>query len=59
MTAKILVLGRAGQVARELAKLGPPAGFAFEFAGRERLDLLTADPAPLIGQVGPAAVINA
>jgi dTDP-4-dehydrorhamnose reductase len=59
VTAKILVLGRSGQVARELEKLGAPAGFALEFAGRERLDLTTADPGPLVQEVRPAAVINA
>jgi dTDP-4-dehydrorhamnose reductase len=59
LAAKILVLGRSGQVARELAKLGAPEGFELEFAGRERLDLTTADPGPLIGETRPAAVINA
>ena len=59
MTAKILVLGRSGQVARELDKIGAPDGFAFEFAGRERLDLGAADPRPLLDEVRPAAVINA
>ena len=59
MSSKILVLGRSGQVARELAKLGAP-GFELEFAGRERLDLASgADPRPLLDKVRPAAVINA
>ena len=59
MSSKILVLGRSGQVARELAKLGAP-GFELDFAGRERLDLASgADPRPLLDQVSPAAVINA
>ena len=60
MTATILVLGRNGQVARELDKLGAPPGFAFEFAGRERFDLASgADPALLVAEAAPAGVINA
>ena len=59
MTAKILVLGRSGQVARELERLGAPEGFELEFAGRERLDLAGADPGPLVAGTAPAAVINA
>jgi len=59
VTATILVLGRSGQVARELEKLGAPPGFALEFAGRERLDLAVADPGPLVEALRPAAVINA
>ena len=59
MTAKILVLGRSGQVARELEKIGAPEGFSLEFAGRERLDLGAADPRPLLDEVWPAVVINA
>ncbi|HEX8233005.1 MAG TPA: dTDP-4-dehydrorhamnose reductase [Caulobacteraceae bacterium] len=60
MADAILVLGRSGQVARELAKLGPPPGFGLAFAGRERLDLLSgADPSPLLDEVRPAVVINA
>ena len=60
MTARILVLGRNGQVARELDKLGGPPGLELAFAGRERFDLMSgADPARLLDEVGPAAVINA
>ena len=60
MSATILVLGRSGQVARELAKLGPPEGFELVFAGRERFDLMgAADPAALVEALEPAAVINA
>lgn len=60
MSANILVLGRNGQVARELAKLGPPRGFEMAFVGRERFDLLSdADPAALIESFAPALVINA
>ncbi len=39
MTANILVLGRNGQVARELDRLGAPEGFQLVFAGRENFDL--------------------
>ena len=59
MTRTILVLGRNGQVARELAALDTPAGFDLTFAGRERFDLMTGDPDLLIGEARPAAVINA
>ena len=59
MTRTILVLGRNGQVARELADLGPPPGFDLVFAGRERFDLMTGDPAALVAEASPAAVINA
>ena len=59
MNAKILILGRSGQVARELGKLGA-AGFELEFAGRERLDLASgADLRALLDEARPAAVINA
>ncbi len=64
MTAPILVFGRNGQVARELADLAQATGRAMTFAGRETLDL--ADPATaggridaLIAQAAPSAVINA
>ena len=63
MPGPILVFGRNGQVARELAGLGA-GGRAMVFAGRETLDL--ADPKAikgaidgLIAKVGPSAVINA
>jgi dTDP-4-dehydrorhamnose reductase len=59
MPGPFLVLGRTGQVARELAKLGPSLGQTFEFAGRERLDLLRDSPAALIEALRPEAVINA
>ena len=60
MTATILVLGRSGQVARELAKLGAPTGCALAFAGRDRFDLsAAADPRPLLDEVRPTGVINA
>jgi dTDP-4-dehydrorhamnose reductase len=60
VTHNILVLGRNGQVARELAKVGPPRGFEMAFVGRERFDLLAgADPAALIEAYAPSVVINA
>ncbi|MFI4933468.1 MAG: dTDP-4-dehydrorhamnose reductase [Caulobacterales bacterium] len=60
MSRTLLVFGRQGQVARAIAE-APDAGFALEFAGRERLDLAqpSADIAALIAEVRPAAVINA
>ena len=60
MTSTILVLGRNGQVARELAKVGAPAGHVLAFAGREEFDLGAGhDPRALIEAHSPAAVINA
>lgn len=59
-TPTLLVLGRNGQVARELAKLGAPDGYDMVFAGREDFDLGTgADPHPLLDRQAPALVINA
>ncbi|WP_200952261.1 dTDP-4-dehydrorhamnose reductase [Caulobacter sp. Root655] len=56
----ILVFGRNGQVARELAGRGAATGRALVFAGRETLDLSNpARIAPLIAAVAPRAVINA
>jgi len=56
----ILVLGRNGQVARELDKIGAPAGFRLSFAGRETVDLAAGcDPNPMLQDAAPAAVINA
>ena len=52
----ILVFGRTGQVAQELARLAPDA----HFAGRDEADLTRPDDcAALIGRLRPAAVINA
>jgi dTDP-4-dehydrorhamnose reductase len=55
----ILVFGKSGQVARELAGLSAGGGGAMIFAGRETCDLTSADPADLIRDLRPAAVINA
>lgn len=60
MTGPVLVFGRNGQVARELAELARSTGRAMTFAGRDTLDLTDhAGIDGLIGQVGPSAVINA
>jgi dTDP-4-dehydrorhamnose reductase len=56
---RLLVFGKNGQVAQELACLKPPHRLAFCFAGREDCDLLTADPGALISEMRPAGVINA
>ena len=58
MTPALLVIGESGQLARALAAV-PTPGFAPVFAGRRTFDLGTADPAPLLDQHRPAAVINA
>jgi dTDP-4-dehydrorhamnose reductase len=59
LTARLLVFGRSGQVARALADAASP--FEHVLAGRERLDLAAPDPdiAGLIAETRPAAVINA
>jgi len=54
----VLVFGRAGQVAQALAATAP-ADLRLDFAGRDRCDLAVQDPAALIEQLRPAAVINA
>jgi len=56
----ILVFGRSGQLALELARNPWPAGFAATCHGRESCDLLAGDdPAALIERNQPALVINA
>lgn len=58
MTAPVLVFGRNGQVARELA--GVAAGREIVFAGRETLDLADHTRIDgLIADLAPSAVINA
>ncbi|KSB88964.1 dTDP-4-dehydrorhamnose reductase [Caulobacter vibrioides] len=60
MSRPILVFGRSGQVAQELALLAERAGRPMVFAGRETLDLADHDAiAGLIADVDPSAVINA
>jgi dTDP-4-dehydrorhamnose reductase len=56
--ARIVVFGRTGQVAQALAD-GAPDDMVLDFAGRDRCDLLTEDPAALIASLAPAGVINA
>ena len=59
-SAPILVFGRTGQVAQELARLSRSQQIAMVFAGRETLDLAAGgDPGALIAQIKPSAVINA
>lgn len=58
MSGPVLVFGRSGQVARELAGLAGDR--ALVFAGRETLDLAdTAGIDDLIARLAPRAVINA
>lgn len=60
MPGPILVFGKSGQVARELADLGQVSGRALAFAGRETLDLADHGAiAGLIATIAPVAVINA
>jgi dTDP-4-dehydrorhamnose reductase len=60
MGARIVVIGRSGQLATELARLAPPAGVTLEAFGRDRFDL--ADVLGIEGNLRalrPDAVINA
>ncbi|MBO9709800.1 MAG: dTDP-4-dehydrorhamnose reductase [Caulobacter sp.] len=60
MSAPILIFGRNGQVARELALLAESNGRVMTFAGRETLDLTDHGSIEgLIAAVAPSAVINA
>ena len=60
MSGPILVFGRNGQVARELARLGETQGLAMTFAGRDTLDLADLGAIDgLIAKTAPRAVINA
>lgn len=59
MTRPLLVLGREGQVARELAALAPGEGWTVTRIGRAEADLSTADLAPLLAEHRPALVVNA
>ncbi len=57
---RILVIGRNGQLARELERLGAPSGSTLEFAARPQIDL--AEPqtlAALVAERRPDLVINA
>lgn len=60
MTAPLLIFGRTGQVARELARLVPEPGHDAVFLGRDQADLT--DPAACAAAIAahaPRAVINA
>ena len=56
----VLVFGRSGQLARELARREWPAGFVVACFGRDSCDLgAGADPMPLLDRTEPAFVVNA
>lgn len=57
---KVLVLGRTGQLARELARADWPAEWQPEFSGRDEIDLsLPESAAGAVADRGPGLVINA
>lgn len=57
---QILVFGRSGQLALELARNPWPAGFVATCHGRESCDLLAGgNPEALIERIEPALVVNA
>jgi dTDP-4-dehydrorhamnose reductase len=57
---RVLVFGRSGQLARELARNPWPAAFAPACFGRESCDLLAgADPMTLLDRERPVLVVNA
>ncbi len=56
----VLVVGRAGQVARELARANWPAGVVVRCCGRESFDLADRAAAlALVEQIRPALIVNA
>lgn len=60
MPARILVIGRSGQLASELARLPCPPGVVIEAAGRERFDLAKIAEIPAnLREMRADAVINA
>jgi dTDP-4-dehydrorhamnose reductase len=59
VTKTVLVFGKSGQVARELARIPPTPGVKLEFAGRDRCDLISQSPSVLIAASNPIGVINA
>jgi dTDP-4-dehydrorhamnose reductase len=59
MTLRLLVFGAQGQVAQEIAHVGPSLGFEPILMGRDRADILTRDAGALIDQTAPDAVVNA
>ncbi len=60
MPTKILVFGRAGQVASELRRAAWPSGFAVKCLGREEVDITRTDDVrrAVVGS-GAAVVVNA
>ncbi len=57
---RVLVFGRSGQLALELARNPWPAGYVATCHGRESCDLLAGgDPAALIERLAPALVVSA
>ena len=60
MTSRVLVIGREGQLARELARARWPDGWASTFAGRPELDLRFPDKAAAaVAASAPDLVVNA
>jgi dTDP-4-dehydrorhamnose reductase len=59
MSLRLLVFGANGQVAQEIARVGPGLGFAPILMGRDQADLLTQDAGALIAAAAPDAVVNA
>ena len=60
MTSRVLVIGREGQLARELARARWPEGWAVTFAGRPELDLRFPDKAAAaVAAAAPDLVVNA
>ena len=59
MNPRLLVFGANGQVAQEIARIGPGLGFSPILMGRDRADLLTQDAGALIAATAPDAVVNA
>jgi len=60
VTQRILVFGANGQVARELARARPPAGYEIVCRGRREVDIT--DPAGVdaaVDAIAPCAIINA
>ena len=60
MTARVLVIGRQGQLARELAQAQWPVGWTITFTGRPELDLRFPDKAAAaVAAAAPDLVVNA
>jgi dTDP-4-dehydrorhamnose reductase len=59
MTRALLVLGASGQVASELARIGPEHDFLPSLVGRQTIDLTLVDAGAMLDRLGPGAVVNA